>query len=79
MSGYVDDVRQGGTSLGLGMKYSIENDKWEWSEKAMWEDVERRKGGENRDERMRRICLPLLNSINKDLEFTAECAHDFAN
>ena len=71
LSGYVDDVRQGGTSLGLGMKYSIENDKWEWSEKAMWEDVERRKGGENRDERMRRICLPLLNTINKDLEFTA--------
>ena len=51
----------------------------EWSEKAMWEVVERRKGGENRDERMRRICLPLLNSINEDLEFTAECAHDFEN
>ena len=27
LSGYVDDVRQAGTSLRLGMKYSIENEK----------------------------------------------------
>ena len=36
-----------------------------------------RSKGESRDKRMIRICLPVANQINKDLEFTAEAAEEF--
>ena len=37
------------------------------------------KQGENRDEFMARLCLPVMNDINVDLTFTAEVASDFGN
>ena len=43
------------------------------------EDLEMRSKGESRDKRMIRICLPVANQINKDLEFTAEAAEEFEN
>ena len=79
LSGYVDDVRQGGTSLRLGLRFDIANWKWTWSEEALKEDEDLRKAGENRDMRMVRLCLPICNNINRDLEFTAEVADEFEN
>ena len=38
-----------------------------WSKEDMVGDTEIKKGEEERDER---LCLPLMNSIIKDLEFT---------
>ena len=77
LSGYVDDVRQGGTSLRLGMRFDIKKWSWTWSEEALREDEDLRETGENRDKRMVRLCLPICNNVNKDLEFTAETSHDF--
>ena len=79
LSGYVDDVRQGGTCLRWGLRFEIEKKEWRWTECAMLEDEEKNKEGESNDERMIRICHPLMNSINPDLEFTAEIASEFAN
>ena len=75
----VDDVRQGGTSLRLGLRFDIAIWKWTWSEEALKEDEDLRKAGENRDMRMVRLCLPICNNINRDLEFTAEVADEFEN
>ena len=77
LTGFVDDVRQGGTSLRIGLRYNIEKKEWNWSKDAFNEDLILREEGENRDQRMVRICLPVCNSINRDLEFTAETASDF--
>ena len=79
LSGYVDDVRQGGTSLRLGLRFDVDGGNWKWSEEAMQEDKEKREGGEGRDERMKRLCMPVMNSINEDLEFTAETSAEFPN
>ena len=38
-----------------------------------------RSKGESRDKRMIRICLPVANQINKDLDFIAEAAVEFEN
>ena len=73
LSGYVDDICQGGTSIRLGLRYE-QHDKWTWTEEDYKEDLERRMEGESRDMRMIRICLPLDNKINKDIKFTAEVA-----
>ena len=43
------------------------------------EDERLRAEGEHRDARMARLCLPVLNNINKDLEFTAETSAEFDN
>ena len=67
LSGYVDDVRKGATSLRLGQRFDITTWTWQWSEEALNEDEEMRAAGESRDSRMVRLCLPLINNINKDL------------
>ena len=36
-----------------------------------------RGAGESRNARVIRLCLPLINSINEDLVFTAEMPKDF--
>ena len=48
LSGFVDDMKQAGTSVRLGTYYDIEIAKWEWSEKVMWEDEKMRRMGEKR-------------------------------
>ena len=78
LGGYVDDVRLAGTQIRYGMRYSMINGEWEWSEYAWKEDIRMKCEGEHRDDRMRRICLSLMNDLNKDLKFTAEVAGDFA-
>ena len=78
-SDYVDDLRQGGTSLRLGLRYDLTLKSWRWLEEDYLEDMELRRDGETRNERMIRLCLPMINSINEDLVFTADKPEDFTN
>ena len=68
-----------GTSLRLGLRYLTSKRDWVWSEEAYHEDMSMRVAGESRNARIIRLCLPLINSINKDLVFTAEKPEDFPN
>ena len=77
LKGYVDDVRQGGMQLRYGLRWDTMSKGWKWTEKEWLEDLRRRKDGELPNERMKRICLPLMNSISKDLRFTAEIEEEF--
>ena len=79
LTGFVDDVRSGGTSIRFGLRFEVELGEWRWSNEAYMEDVRLREEGEDRDRRMVRLCLPICNSINPDLEFTAETASDFGD
>ena len=38
-----------------------------------------RKNGESMDKRMSRLCLPVINSLNKDLKFKSETEGKFVN
>ena len=60
------------------MRYNVEEKKFEWNEEAEMEDKERKLQGEDDYMFMARLCLPVMNSINRDLTFTAEVAGDFA-
>ena len=78
LSSYVDDVRQGTTCLRFGMRFDVVKLEFVWSMGAEEEDKNmRREIGESNNRRMSRICLPAINSINKDLEFTSEVPEDF--
>ena len=79
LGGYVDDVRQGGSQIRYGLRWVSSSMSWSWSESARNEDIRLKLEGESPDNRMRRICLPVMNCINPDLKFTAEIANDFAN
>ena len=48
-------------------------------EEACHEDREMRKNGESMDKRMSRLCLPVINSLNKDLKFKSETEGKFVN
>ena len=78
LTGYVDDVRQGSTCLRMGTRFSAEEQRFIWNEDAKKEDLSRRKEmHESTNARMVRVCLPAINSINKDLEFTTEIPEEF--
>ena len=79
LSGYVDDGRQLTSSLPLGMRYSKEEKIFKYSEPAYFEDNNKINEGESNNERMTRICLPAMNDVNKNLEFTVETAAEFEN
>ena len=79
LAGYVDDVRQGGTAIRYGIRYSAIRMEWSWTEDAWNEDKKLQADGESANARMKRICLPALNSINPDLRFTAEIPEEFQN
>ena len=74
----MDDGRQVTSILKEGMRYNVEEKKFEWNEEAEMEDKERKLQGEDEDMFMARLFLPVMNSINKDLTFTAEVAGDFS-
>ena len=76
LTGYVDDIRKSGTCVRLGLRFIV-GAGWKWSEADYQEDLEMRRTGESRNSRMVRICMPLVNSINQDLEFTSETPEDF--
>ena len=61
LRGYVDDGRQGSSILPIGMRFEKENNKFEYNEAAAIEDKTLK---ETDNQRMARICLPAMNSIN---------------
>ena len=74
---YVDDGRQVTSLLKQGQRYDKEKKQFTWSREAEEEDRRKEKEGEDSDMFMARLCLPVMNSINEDLTFTAEVAGDF--
>ena len=79
LAGYVDDGRQGTTLLPEGMRFNKNENKFTSSTEAAIEDKKLREQGEAKNQRMARICLEAMNSINPDLEFTVESQEDFKN
>ena len=79
LAGYVDDGRQATSTLPMGMRFNPDKKMFEHSEDGFQEDKKRCEQGETRHQRMARICLTAMNSINSDLEFTVETEDDFAD
>ena len=79
LAGYVDDGRQITSLLDDGMRYNKEERKFTYYEEAEREDIEKRKQGESENQKMARLCLTAMNSINPDLKFTTETQEDFPN
>ena len=76
---YVDDGRQVTSLLRKGMRYSRDEKEFVWSKEAETEDEKKEEEGEGKAAFMARLCLPVMNSINEDLTFTAEVETDFEN
>ena len=74
LTGYVDDGRQGGTTLRRGMMFDSEMGEFVF-------DLEQMKRDEDENEpdniRMKKRCLPAMNSVNSDLRFTTEAPEEF--
>ena len=79
LAGYVDDGRQGTSTLQMGMRYDETENKFMYSEAGEQEDIKRREQGESRNQRMARVCNVAMNSVNHDLEFTVECQEEYEN
>ena len=78
LSSYVDDVRQGTTILRYGMRFDQVTMEFKWNMGAEEEDRNLKElEGESSNSRMRRICMPAMNAINPDLQFTAEIPEDY--
>ena len=78
LEGYVDDVRNHSTCLRYGTRWDAEEKCFKVTEDAKKEDLQlRREMHESSNARMVRVCLPAINSINGDLEFTAEIPEEF--
>ena len=79
LAGYVDDGRQGTSTLKIGMRYNKDMNKFTHSQDAEQEDQNKKVMGESRNERMARVCLVAMNSVNEDLEFTVESQEEYEN
>ena len=78
LDGYVDDVRHRSTSLRFGTRWNEEEEKWTWTEADKEEDKRLKyQERETTNQRMARLCLPAINSVNSNLVFTAEIPEDF--
>ena len=78
LDGYVDDVRHRSTCLRFGMRWSQDEEQFVWSQEAKDEDkMMKYEQQESTNARMARLCLPAINSVNKDLVFTAEIPEEF--
>ena len=75
--GYVDDGRLVTLALRMGCRYSKEESMFKYTEVALEEVMERAGLGETKVARWARIALDAMNSINPDVQFTAETAEDF--
>ena len=71
---YVDDGRQAGPAFRLGTRWEPASRKLVISEEARNEDIRLE---ETTNERMARVCLPMMNSLNEDLTFTVEVPEEF--
>ena len=74
LTGYVDDGRQGGTTLRRGMRFDEEVGEFVFDEEQLKSDNEE---NEPDNIRMKKRCLPAMNSVNGDLRFTTEAPEDF--
>jgi hypothetical protein len=74
LTGYVDDGRQGGTTLRRGMMFDTDLGDFVMSDEQLRIDIEE---DEPDNVRMKKRCLPAMNSINEDLKFTTEAPEDF--
>ena len=78
LDGYVDDVRNNSTCLKYGTRWNEKEKKFKITEEAKQEDlILRKEMHETSNERMGRVCLPAINSINRDLVFTKEVPEEF--
>ena len=78
LDGYVDDVRNRSTSLRFGTRWNVEEKKWTWSQEDKDEDKRMKyKMKESTNQRMARLCLPAINSVNPNLVFTVEIPEEF--
>ena len=77
LAGYVDDGRQATSTLPMGMRFNPDKKLFEHSEIGLQEDKNRSEQGETRHQRMARVCVTAMNSINEDLEFTVETEDEF--
>ena len=77
LAGYVDDGRQYSTSLPMGSRFNPDTRKFQVRQEDLEEDTRKRNNGESTNQRMGRVCLTAMNSINNDLEFTIETPEDF--
>ena len=78
LKGYVDDVRNKSTCLKYGTRWDDNDKEFKITEDAKKEDMRLRvEQKETSNQRMMRVCLPAINSINKDLVFTGEVPEDF--
>ena len=79
LAGYVDDGRQGTSTLPMGMEFDKNENKFVYRTEAEQEDLTRKAEGESTNQRMARRCIKAMNSINSNLEFTVECQEEFDN
>ena len=62
----------------MGTRFSVTTGTFTITQEAQDEDKQLRKSAkETNNQRMKRICLPGINNVNKDLVFTAEIREDF--
>ena len=66
----MDDGRQGTSTVPSGYRYNKDKKEFEYTEAYEIEDKRRKLEGESENQRMARVCLEVMNSINKDLSFT---------
>ena len=79
LAGYVDDGRQGTTILPKGQKFNKDKNQFIHCQEQEAIDKKLMMEGESRNQRMARITVEAMNSINIDLEFTVECEEEFSN
>ena len=77
LAGYVDDGRQGTTSVPMGTRYDKQENKLKYNIEAAIVDQEKKLEGDSINQR--RVCLDIMNSNNQDLDFTVVCQEDFQN
>ena len=77
MAGYVDDGRQITSTFPMGARFNKVEKLFKISEEALKEDEELKSKGEAENQRMARITVEAMNSINDDLTFTTESQEDF--
>ena len=61
------------------MEFCSKDKIFKYSKQAQDNDDKLRQEGETKNQRMARLCLPAMNAVNIDLEFTFECEDDFSD
>ena len=74
---YVDDGRLVLTYVEKGAIYNPMSKKIEYTEDQKKIDTDKEREGETVDQRIKRLIIPIMNDINKDLEWTVELEEDF--